>query len=90
MGHSAFDGLRQGLEKAAQLREAEARDLGHTKSMCIRNVPEWVHQDYRILKVLCQKEDPAMTMNGLLVEALREYLGVAYAKRGKTYMRENA
>lgn len=83
MRQSALEGLRQGLQREQRPPQDEI-----VKSMCIREVPDWVHQDYRMLKALCRQQEPTLTINELMVEALREYVGVAYAKRGKPYARE--
>ena len=83
MRQSALEGLRHGLAKKPRAPQDEI-----VKSMCIREVPDWVHQDYRMLKALCRAQEPTLTINELMVEALREYVGVAYAKRGKPYARE--
>ena len=83
MRQSALEGLRQGLQREQRPPQDEI-----VKSMCIREVPDWVHQDYRMLKALCRAQEPTLTINELMVEALREYVGVAYAKRGKPYARE--
>ncbi|MCA9328087.1 hypothetical protein KDA14_06165 [Candidatus Saccharibacteria bacterium] len=88
MAHSAIEGLRAAMTHADGTPKYEKYvPEDPVKSMCIREVPEWVHEDYRMLKALCRKDEPELTINGLLVEALREYVGVAYAKRGKTYPR---
>ena len=86
MARSGLDALREALAKGGQGSLGSPGEP--VKSMCVRNVPEWVHEDYRMLKALCRRQEPTLTINELLVEALREDVGVAYAKRGKGYARE--
>ena len=78
------EALRSLGQPTRQVSPPDTWPHDHTKGMLIREVPEWVHNGYRKLKGLLQGKE-VVTINGLMLEALANYLPIAYVRRGKTY-----
>lgn len=81
------DDVGQVVEVVTPVRVVGQPKGGETRQRILKRVPVWVADEYRRLKALLPVSKDT-TIDGLMVEALTEYLPEAYRRRGLPYTRK--